>query len=577
MPESFDIVIVGGGPAGSTVGSMLKKYAPELRVAIFEREKFPREHVGESLLPPISAVLAEIGAWDAIEAAGFPIKIGATYKWGTTDDLWDFNLLDTREVVDDAPRPGPYEGWRMRSTWQVERGTFDKILLDHARSLGCEVFEETGVSKVETDGDAITRLTLGNGEQVTAKYYVDASGNSGFLRRAVGVDISEPAALRNIAIWDYWENAEWAVSIGVGGTRVQVTSLGYGWLWFIPITPTRTSIGLVCPAEYYKRSGKRPEELYAEAVRADPRIAGLLANAKVDGSVRTTKDWSYLSDRIAGGNWFLVGESAGFADPILAAGLTLAMVGARECAYTLLDLLRDRHEASWLKDGYQNQQRRRISQHIRFANYWYSANAHFTDLMEYTAEIAREAGYEMDAKSAWQWLGTGGFISLDSGGPGLAGHSFEQIKNLQKMMFLEESEWVITKYNVFELRLEGAEVDKYPVYDSGGVSVGKVLRRDGKELPNTGAIRSALAILDKETALAGIIRQLRHIGATQNPIAALRTLEAIETMLKDGWVEGRYVKGQPLLRPEDIPRTPAVDWNRDIVDPKARVPERAGA
>src|SRR5277367_4166086 len=99
-PEQFDVAIIGGGPAGSTVGCLLKKYDPKLRVVIFEREVFPRDHIGESLLPPISAILSEMGCWDAIEAANFPIKIGATYRWGKQPELWDFDFIPREQFVE---------------------------------------------------------------------------------------------------------------------------------------------------------------------------------------------------------------------------------------------------------------------------------------------------------------------------------------------------------------------------------------------------------------------------------------------------------------------------------------------
>jgi len=225
MPESYDIVVVGGGPAGSTVGSMLKTYAPHLSVAILEREKFPREHIGESLLPTTGRVMNEIGVWEKVEAANFPIKIGATYKWGSTNDLWDFNLLETAEVNLDDERPGKFDGWRMRSTFQVDRAQFDKILLDHSQSLGCVVKEETGVSEVLHEGDHISGVKLADGSIITAKYYVDASGNAGIVRKALGIEKEEPPSLRNIAMWDHWNDADWAVNIGVGGTRIQIMSL----------------------------------------------------------------------------------------------------------------------------------------------------------------------------------------------------------------------------------------------------------------------------------------------------------------------------------------------------------------
>ena len=181
---------------------------------------------------------------------------------------------------------------------------------------------------------------LADGSRIEARHYVDASGNAAVLRKAMGVDVSEPTALRNIAVWDYWQNAEWADKIGVGGTMVQVLSIPTGWIWFIPLSPTRTSIGFICPSEYYKASGKSTEQLYLEALPQDDLIVSLIRNATREGNLQATKDWSFLSERMAGENWFLAGETAGFADPILAAGMTLAQLGAREAAYIILELER---------------------------------------------------------------------------------------------------------------------------------------------------------------------------------------------------------------------------------------------
>ncbi|RYG39522.1 FAD-dependent oxidoreductase, partial [bacterium] len=251
MTNDIDVAIIGGGPAGSTAGTLLKKYAPNLRVSIFERENFPRDHVGESQLPPIGKVLDEMGVWEAIEAAGFPIKVGATYRWGTTDDLWDFNFVK-EDALNDHQRPAKYEGVRTWTALQVDRARYDKILLDHARCMGVNVLEGTAVREIVRDGDRVEALRLEVGEEVRARYVIDASGGASLLRRAMGVGATIPTSLRNIAIWRYWDNAKWAVEVGVGGTRVYVMSLGYGWIWFIPLGPTRTSVGLIVPADYYK-------------------------------------------------------------------------------------------------------------------------------------------------------------------------------------------------------------------------------------------------------------------------------------------------------------------------------------
>ena len=121
--NEVDVAIVGGGPSGSTVATLLKKYNPELSVMILEKAKFPREHVGESQLPGISAILDEMGVWDKVEAAGFPIKIGASYTWGKGDEAWDFVFYPAEEFVDE-PRPAKFEGQRRYTAFQVERDRY---------------------------------------------------------------------------------------------------------------------------------------------------------------------------------------------------------------------------------------------------------------------------------------------------------------------------------------------------------------------------------------------------------------------------------------------------------------------
>src|SRR5471030_261972 len=142
-----DVAIVGGGPAGSTAGCLLRKYNPELRVVILEREQFPREHIGESQLPAISQVLQEMGVWDKVEAADFPIKVGATYRWGNTKGYWKFDFL--LRPFEDEPRPAKFNSQRELTAFQVDRSVYDKILLDHAREMGCEVYEQVKVETIE--------------------------------------------------------------------------------------------------------------------------------------------------------------------------------------------------------------------------------------------------------------------------------------------------------------------------------------------------------------------------------------------------------------------------------------------
>ena len=570
--DAHDVAIIGGGPAGSSLGSLLKKYAPDLSVVILEREKFPRDHVGESMLPVVSRVIHNMGCWDAIEAAGFPVKIGATYRWGLSRELWDFDFL-AGQTYDDAPRPSEFKGQRRGTAFQVDRSIFDDILLKHAASVGVDVRQETKVAEVLHKDDAVTGLELEDGSIVTARYTIDASGHSGLLRRSLGIEVTEPSALKNIAIWRYWQDAEWAVTIGASGTRIQIWSLGWGWIWIIPITPTRTSIGLVVPAAYYKKSGKRPQELYDEALGQEPNVRHLLEGAAAEEELHTTKDWSFIASRMAGENWFLVGEAAGFADPILSAGVSMAMVGGQEAAITIAELERGALDRSWLKSEFEKSQIRRIKAHIQFADYWYTANAHFKDLIEYTGSIANESGMPLKGQDAWQWLGTGGFVQM--GGAGIAGFTLAGTKWLVDAFEESSPEWKISKNNVFTLNLEGATKVDIALFHEGSIEPISGLSRNKKLLPARGVYRFLVQALTRSNRLDALMAQIEGDWCARPETGGngMRTaFEALEAMVNDGWVTASRTLELPTLSLDVIASSALFRMNADTFVDSASVP-----
>jgi len=549
--EDYDVIIVGGGPAGSTTGALLRKYAPKARVLILERELFPREHVGESQLPPIGAILEEMGCWGAVEEAQFPIKVGLTLRWGRDPDLWDFNFIPNGELTQE-PRPAPFAGQRQKTALQVDRAIYDDILLKHAASLGCEVREQTKVAGLTRDGDRITGLTLADGETLTARWYVDASGHPGALRRSLDVKVEYPAKLKNVAVWDYWDNAEWADTIGVGGTRVQVLSLDYGWLWFIPVSPTRSSVGLIVPAEYLKSSGQTLHQLYARALGEEPRVAGLLAQAQARGETKTTKDWSFLADRSYGDNWFLVGEAIGFADPILAAGMTLAQTGGRELAHSLVALLAGEHDAGWLARNYDDNQRSRIQQHIRFADFWYASNGQFSDLQEQCKQIAADSGLTMTADEAWRWLAQGGFANDTLGQAGIGGLDLAAVKQLTQRFTGETAHWRVSQTNMLKLALQGATKTQVPYYRDGKVIPVLAFDRDGRRLLLVGLIGLVAQLVGKHPHTPDLLAALRaELSERLGPAAAgaglHSALQGLELLLGEGWVVGSLDPSRPRL------------------------------
>lgn len=567
MSKVYDVAIVGGGPAASTAASILLKYNPNLQVVICERETFPRDHVGESQLPPVSKILDEMGCWDKVEAANFPIKVGATYRWGKSPELWDFEFVRSEAFVDE-PRPAKFEGQRKWTAFQVDRAVYDHILLDHAASLGCEVRQGTKVSKIRRTGDRVDGFELEDGSVIQARYYLDGSGHIGTLRRAMGIRSEVPTSLQNIAVWDYWQNADWAVEIGVGGTRVQVMSLGYGWIWFIPLSPTRTSIGLVVPAEYYKSCGLKYDQLYNKAINEESRIHSLIHNATNEGKLQTTTDWSFMAERHVGENWFLIGESGGFADPVLAAGLTLTQMGAREAAYTLLELDRGKYPAAWLKEEFQSRQVRRVTNHIRFADYWYTANSQFAELKDFTKRLAADNGLDMSPEKAWAWLAQGGFID-DDAGVGPAGFSLDQVKELADFLGDIEYSETLTQNNVFKLDLTGAFWRDRAVYANGKILKSPAYVRGNNVLPVTGVFETVIGILERNSKVQDIVANVQYLaqqhGGDQDYMAnvVVRIPEALEALIQDGWVKASYDPSFPL--PPKPHRVESMRWNRDPV------------
>jgi flavin-dependent dehydrogenase len=551
MPEviSTEVAIIGAGPGGSTCAGFLRKHDPKIAVDLFEQEVFPRDHVGESQLPVVTKILHELGVWDRIEACNFPIKIGGTYRWGSSDDLWNFDFLPYGNF-EDEPRPGKFQGQREHTAFQVDRSIYDKVLADYAEELGCRIHYRTRVREVVRKGDVVERLILEDGTRVQANYYIDASGHVGLLRRAMGVPVEEPSSLKNIALWDYWHNAEWAVSLGIGGTRIQVLSLGYGWIWFIPISQERTSIGFVCPADYYKQSGLTAEQLYTKAIQDELRLSRLLANATREGQLKSTKDWSFIATRMSGKNWFLVGESAGFADPILSAGLSLTHASARELASLILEA-KNGGDFEWMCDEYYRRNAHRVRQHIRFADYWYTANSHFSDLKAYTAEIARDSGLTMTADEAFRWLGTGGFVEEDMEVAGFSLIRIDQLHVITGKLSGTLSTSAIDGFNLFLLRIKDVEEVKIARFGGGRVQSIRALERGGKVLPLNGLFGWMIVGLEHspklDVAMAYLFEKMSKVGQWETHTPT-RLIECLDAMIRDGWVKPRVSQSSPVIR-----------------------------
>ena len=477
---------------------------------------------------------------------------------GRDNDRWDFNFYPPEKWVDE-PRPGKFEGQRTSVAFQVDRSIFDTILLRHAESVGVTVREETAVEEVLCTGDRVDGLKLSSGETVTARWYIDASGVVGILRRALGIGADVVKELRNIAIWDYWRNAKWAIRIGTGATRVQIRSLPYGWIWFIPLGPERTSIGLVTPVDHYRTSSKSPEDLYLDAVREQPEVASLLEGAEREGTIRSCKDWSQLSDRVIGENWLLVGETCGFADPILSAGMSLAHASGRDAAYTIMELDRGEHDAKWLRERYNDCNRANVRQHIRFAQYWYSANSCFTELRDNCQAIAAEAGLKLSPQAAWAWLSQGGFATEHPGVPSAGTFDVSLSRQLIGLFSGDghtKPDYLMNGHNKFTLNLTGATAGVMGFLHEGRIQRVECYERAGHRLPKLGYYDLVIQTLKQTSDAQTMVNMLSAELQRKNPSAPPQVhrsqmalcLSALETMLDEYWVTRAINRRKPLLQ-----------------------------
>jgi flavin-dependent dehydrogenase len=366
MNEAFDVAIIGGGPAGSSAGTLLAKAGR--RVVIFEKEKFPRFSVGESTLPATLNILERMGVREKVDQGGFLIKYGgeAVSACGQRVRFYFRNGLN-------AKRPTAY---------QVLRSEFDRILLDHAAETGCDVRQQTPVNSFEFDDDGVTLYSENGINGVRAKYVIDCSGRKCLIGNRFQLKRPFPH-LRKFSLFAYYDDVR--REDGPDGTLTRMVRTKDSWFWMIPLSGNTTSIGVVMDTEKFRSMKMSPEGALAHCIAEQPVVNEWMEKARRVTDVYATGDFSYRNKQLFGNRWLLAGDAAGFIDPVFSSGVYLALLSGEQAADALnLVLDRPQNRAKAFRH-YERRIFRVLDIYLRWASAWYTQE--FVEVFLYPKEI----------------------------------------------------------------------------------------------------------------------------------------------------------------------------------------------
>lgn len=339
--QRCDVMVIGGGPGGATIAALLAKQGRD--VVLLEKEKHPRFHIGESLLPLNMPLFEQLGVDEEIRAVGMP-KYGVEFvsPWHEKPMMLEFS-----------------EAWdkSLPSAYQVRRSAFDEILFRNAQAKGARALEETRATAVQFhDGGARVTTKGAQGEQAwEAKFVVDASGRDTLLAGIFGSKRKNPRH-NSLALFAHFEGAQRLQGREEG--NITVFWFEHGWFWMIPLADGTTSIGAVCWPYYMKKREGSLEDFFRDTVNLCPALAARLKEARMVGGVTATGNYSYEGMRAAGQNYLMVGDAFAFIDPVFSTGVYLAMNSAFKGAEVIATCLDSPREAPRALKAYDAMMRR---------------------------------------------------------------------------------------------------------------------------------------------------------------------------------------------------------------------------
>ncbi|PCH37848.1 FAD/NAD(P)-binding domain-containing protein [Wolfiporia cocos MD-104 SS10] len=344
VPTRTEILVIGGGPAGSYAASLLQREGHQ--VTLLEAAKFPRYHIGESMLSPLRSYMRFIGLEEEFEKHGFVVKPGASFRLvqGLRESWTDFGI-----------------GGPDHLSWNVIRSEMDDMLLRHSAKQGVQAFDDTRVDSITWEGDPTSSRPLsatwstkqGSSGEIAFDWLIDASGRAGIVETKYLKNRQMRESLRNVAVWGYWTGVKrhGAGTRKDGSPWFEALSDQQGWAWTIPLHDGTTSIGVVMHEDISKAKkaklnadGKTPTltEHYLEQLEFLPHVRELIGDkgSLVPGSIKSAGDYSYFATRYSGDHFRIIGDAANFIDPFFSSGVHIAMTSATSAALTICSSIR---------------------------------------------------------------------------------------------------------------------------------------------------------------------------------------------------------------------------------------------
>jgi len=533
-----DVIVIGGGPAGSAAATMLARKG--WQVIVLEREKFPRDHVGESLLPASIPVLEELGALPAVENAGFLPKYGATMVWGSGDAPWSWYFKETSQ--------------RYPNSYQVWRPEFDKILLDNAKEQGVTVLEGHQVTEVIFDGDEAIGVEFTNSNgipgEAQCRFVVDASGQSTLLARHLETKKWDPF-FQNLAVYAYFTGAKPLPE--PDQNNIFIESYSFGWLWSIPLHTGRTSVGVVVDSkigqEGIQHNGAKA---FLEAQLAQSNhTKAMLADAQMDSEPNVVMDWSYTAEKLFGPGYIIAGDAACFVDPLFSSGVHLALMSGVLAAAYVTTALKEPTMAGEAGEVYQELYLKEYNQFREMARLFYSSNL-------------SEESYFWEARritNTDEYSPRHSFIQAVAGQPprgyervvldrGQAPEEFIESVRAVESERLYRTQWLSALaadtqrnqiLNAVPRLADGVAVQRKPVLAEGEFVPGQVLNTVSQPegTPCSPLVAAVISEIDGQKSVADIVdglgQHLDQAGHAQLEEAVSRT---VEILYVDGTVAG---------------------------------------